>query len=1281
MRMFRQQGGLKAATFFVSANISATWPCVWKQDPTFYAWIRDSKNSTTTATATLNMFMRLFMGENNSCIMPYKGLMPYSDSKEDAQFFFGREQKQEIITANLMASRLTLLYGPSGVGKSSVLRAGVAYHLQQQAEQFLNEGRVPEFAVVVFDSWRDDPVAALTQQIEEVVMPLLKGRTFETSASSDIVKRLADLTTPKLRAEPPNEDEQPTIDLLVILDQFEEYFLYHAKDEGEGTFDYEFPRVVNNPELGVNFLISIRDDSLAKLDHFKGRIHNLFTNRLSIEHLDIKAAREAIVKPLEQFNRLQLSNGEKVINPEKVKDVLAQDGRQVGIEPQLVETVLKQVKTGQVVLGQTGRGTIKDDAGVAADIQIETPFLQLVLTRLWAAEREADSRVLRLETLKQLGGAEKIVQTHLDKVMSELPSEEQDIAARIFYYLVTPSLTKIAHSASALAFYCKLPQSQIENVLTKLAYTVGGGRILRSVAAAGGDEEPDETRYEIFHDVLASAILDWRTRHEQKLEQERAKAEAEKRLGRERAEAERLAAEKQLELDRANALAKAESKRAEAEEERAKVELQRSLEHAKAARRFRWATIGLAVLLLLALATSIYAIKVRNDALNAKKDADQARAEAEKAKGEAEKAKGEAIIAQQEEKKKADEAESLRQSESVAKQKAESEQQRAEEQAALAAQRAAQAKRAENSAIIAQKKEAKKADEAETAHRTDNLYREAFRLSRRSDKRMEAIDKFNQALKDYRRTGDHLAEIDTLLNIGAVYTEDNDTSKALDSFKNALNSSKEGKEKAFTFTSIGDIYKDSYLWNTAQNKPKAIEYYEHAAELYESLGEKEKGNQAGVLLKMGQVYTRLVETRRSANQEQDINQAIGYFEKARTLYHDLSDHRGEASALLNSAKALQNLNTDEATQKVMDYLNRALALCDKVKNSQPEDRRIEIDVLKYLASINFQLGESQKAIEALMEAAGIYHSLNDRAGEVETNVRIAYYYYDQKEKLAQNASKITFPLDQARKLYKEEDNREKLAEVLQYLGAVYKELKDYEKAIEVYEELLDYYRKQVKSKPSEFYLLSMLTDLAVASGNNERARAYLDQSLQGLQQLTEPKDKLSALIYIGSDYLSFKDLDAAAGSFNQALEISKQLSDKSPQDLLSYFYSEAQTLSSIGAKYASHGFADKALDYFNKAIELWQQKKDRDGETSTLRQVAEVYFGQKDYKRAIVYYEQAEKGYQDIHYSRGEADAVEHIGLSYRALGDNKKADEYEQRARTIMKSNRLGRLSYSLGP
>ena len=52
---------------------------------------------------------------------PYKGLVAYGE--EDAQFFFGRDAEQELIIANMMASRLTLLVGPSGVGKSSLLRA------------------------------------------------------------------------------------------------------------------------------------------------------------------------------------------------------------------------------------------------------------------------------------------------------------------------------------------------------------------------------------------------------------------------------------------------------------------------------------------------------------------------------------------------------------------------------------------------------------------------------------------------------------------------------------------------------------------------------------------------------------------------------------------------------------------------------------------------------------------------------------------------------------------------------------------------------------------------------------------------------------------------------------------------------------------------------------------------------------------------------------------------------------------------------------------------------
>src|SRR5262245_31666449 len=90
---------------------------------------------------------------------PYKGLMPYD--VEDAPFFFGRNTWRDIIIDNLMASRLTILYGGSGVGKSSVLRAGVAYHLQKRARQNLKEEDTSKLAVIVFNSWRDDPLLGL----------------------------------------------------------------------------------------------------------------------------------------------------------------------------------------------------------------------------------------------------------------------------------------------------------------------------------------------------------------------------------------------------------------------------------------------------------------------------------------------------------------------------------------------------------------------------------------------------------------------------------------------------------------------------------------------------------------------------------------------------------------------------------------------------------------------------------------------------------------------------------------------------------------------------------------------------------------------------------------------------------------------------------------------------------------------------------------------------------------------------------------------------------------
>jgi len=89
---------------------------------------------------------------------PYKGLAPFDDSELDALLFFGREREIEVIVANLMAARLTVLYGASGVGKTSLLRAGVAHRLRQ----------APGAIVVVFSTWTGDPVSQLLDAVEAV---------------------------------------------------------------------------------------------------------------------------------------------------------------------------------------------------------------------------------------------------------------------------------------------------------------------------------------------------------------------------------------------------------------------------------------------------------------------------------------------------------------------------------------------------------------------------------------------------------------------------------------------------------------------------------------------------------------------------------------------------------------------------------------------------------------------------------------------------------------------------------------------------------------------------------------------------------------------------------------------------------------------------------------------------------------------------------------------------------------------------------------------------------
>ena len=398
---------------------------------------------------------------------PYQGLDHFPE--ERSAYFFGRESDIDIVVANLLTTRLTVLYGASGVGKSSVLLAGVLPRLRPQAY----------LAPVVVRDWQSSSFRVLARQAVADGLRTAAGVNVGAEAETlDAIVRQA--------------AEQSDCELVLIFDQFEEYFRSRAAPEVQDPFEAELAVLVNRAELPVHVLLSLREDSLAQLDRLEGRIPAILGNCIRLEHLDRDAAEEAIRLPLEHY---------------------AQEHEPVTIDDRLVEHLLDECAIGRIAFGRRARpiraepGTL---AGKEAPTRIELPFLQLILTRLWQAETERGSRRLQLATLDDLRGVAHIVSHHLDQMLEPFPAAEKRLLVTMFDRLVTPSGSKIAYAQRDLEAIVRERDpklaARVAPVLERLAdRTV---RVLRDLPAPP-DDAVDGRRFELLHDVLGQAVLDW----------------------------------------------------------------------------------------------------------------------------------------------------------------------------------------------------------------------------------------------------------------------------------------------------------------------------------------------------------------------------------------------------------------------------------------------------------------------------------------------------------------------------------------------------------------------------------------------------------------------------------------------------------------------------------------------------------------------------------------------------------------------------------------------------
>ena len=213
---------------------------------------------------------------------PYKGLRPFLEA--DAADFFGREALTERLLARLGeqsgVSRFLAVVGPSGSGKSSVVRAGLL--------PALRAGALPGS-----DGWFVVDMHPGTHPFEELAGALLR---IAVDPPSGLVERLErderGLARVAQEILPADRSE-----LLLYIDQFEEAFSLVDDEDRRVRFLAALAAAVTDPESRVRVLVTLRADFYDRPLTYKGFGDLLAARTEAVTPLSVEELERAVVAP------------------------------------------------------------------------------------------------------------------------------------------------------------------------------------------------------------------------------------------------------------------------------------------------------------------------------------------------------------------------------------------------------------------------------------------------------------------------------------------------------------------------------------------------------------------------------------------------------------------------------------------------------------------------------------------------------------------------------------------------------------------------------------------------------------------------------------------------------------------------------------------------------------------------------------------------------------------------------------------------------------------------
>ncbi len=346
-------------------------------------------------------------------------LQPQAQGVRQEEPVFGREQDVDRLINERISSqnqKLTVIHGQSGVGKSSIIDAGLVPLLK---EKNIGSRKALPVLLRVYRDW----IGAVGQALAEA---LKESRNIDLPSIPNSLPEINEQL---------QENTNRNLLTVFIFDQFEEFFFANTQGSERQQFYVFLKNSLNSVDIQfVRVILSIREDYLHNLLEYERFVKLNRTNN----DIDI----------LSEKNRYYIGN----FSPEDAKSVIQSltERSQFYLEPALVNELVQ-------------------------DLAVETGEVRPIELQVVGSQLQAE-RITTLAQYRERDTKTKLVQQYLDEVIKDCGSENERAAQLILYSLTDEKTIRPLKTKAELKADVELQDEQLNLVLEILE---GSGLVFR----------------------------------------------------------------------------------------------------------------------------------------------------------------------------------------------------------------------------------------------------------------------------------------------------------------------------------------------------------------------------------------------------------------------------------------------------------------------------------------------------------------------------------------------------------------------------------------------------------------------------------------------------------------------------------------------------------------------------------------------------------------------------------------------------------------------------------